>query len=100
MTHRESNRPKKPRAATVKRALKVESCHRRCDRCKKLRMYVPRANHHASKSWTGKFTDWRKEADGSRTCFLCVARELGIPHHAMPKKEQERLESAMSCKET
>jgi len=67
------------RKATVNRREGVRSRYKRCSRCKKLRMYVPYANHHASCAWEeGKaFTDWKKLEDGTQVCFICVER-LGL----------------------
>lgn len=65
----------KERRAKLNREAGVESRYRRCEFCKKLRLYVPYPNHHAARAEA--FTDWKKLDDGRQKCYLCVRRENG-----------------------
>lgn len=73
---RESGRKPPERVAASNRRKGIRSRYKRCDYCKKLRLYVPYANHHASAFFRdGAFTDWQRCVDGTQKCFICVERE-------------------------
>jgi len=77
---RESNRKPPERQAAINRRAGVRSRYKRCDRCKKLRMYVLPNNWRFGDRGFGsrateKFTDWKKLPDGTRICHHCVKKD-------------------------